>query len=51
MGNDNDEVDMNDIVMAQPTAADKNELIMRLMQQIAEMRVEMQRMRDSPNPV
>ena len=51
MGDNNDEIDMNDVVVAQPAAADKNELIMLLMQQIAEMRVEMQRMRDSPNPV
>ena len=51
MGDHNDEVDMNDVVVAQPTAADKNELIMQLMLQIAEMRVEMQRMQDSPNPV
>ena len=44
MGDNNEEIDMNDVVVAQPTAADKNELIMQLMQQIAEMRVEMQRM-------
>ena len=51
MGDNNDEIDMNDNVVAQPTVADKNELIMQLMLQIAEMRVEMQRMQDSPNPV
>ena len=51
MGDNNDEIDMNDVVVDQPAAADKNELVMQLMQQIAEMRVEMQRMRDSPNPV
>ncbi|TMW81264.1 hypothetical protein EJD97_010805, partial [Solanum chilense] len=38
-------------VVAQPAAADKNELIMQLMQQIAEMRVEMQRMQDLPNRI
>ena len=51
MRDNNDEIDMNDVVVDQPAAADKNELVMQLMQQIAEMRVEMQRMRDSPNPV
>ena len=51
MGDNNDEVDMNDVVVDQPTAADKNELIMQLMQQIAEMRVEMQRMQDLANPI
>ena len=50
-GDNNDEIDMNDVVVAQPAAADKNELIMRLMQQIAEMRVEMQRMQDLSNPI
>ena len=43
MGDNNDEIDMNDVVVAQPASADKNELIMQLMQQIAKMRVEMQR--------
>ena len=47
MGDNNDEIDTNDVVMAQPAAADKNELIMQLMQQIAEM----QRMRDLSNPI
>ena len=51
MGDNDDEIEMNDIVVAQPAAADKNELIMQLMQQIAEMRVEIQRMRDGSNPV
>ena len=51
MGDNNDEVDMNDVVVAQLVAADKNELIMQLMQQIAEMRVKMQRMQDGSNPV
>ena len=32
MGDNNDEVYMNDVVVAQPAAADKNELIMQLMQ-------------------
>ena len=51
MEDNNDEVDMNDVAVAQPVAADKNESIMQLMQQIAEMRVEIQRMRDGSNPV
>ena len=51
MGDNNDEIDMNDVVVDQPAAADKNELVMQLMQQIAEMRVEMQRMQDLPNPI
>ena len=42
---------MNDVVVAQPAAADKNELIMQLMQQIVEMRVEMQRMQGVSNPI
>ena len=50
MGDNNDEIDMNDVVVAQPASANKNELIMQLMQQIAKMRVEMQRMQDLPNP-
>ena len=51
MGDNNDEIGMNDVVVAQPGAADKNELTMQLMQQIAEMRVEIQRMRDGSNLV
>ncbi|XP_069152548.1 uncharacterized protein [Solanum lycopersicum] len=51
MGDNNEEIEIDDVVVAQPAAADKNELIMQLMQQIAEMRVEIQRMRDGSNPV
>ena len=51
MGDNNEEIEIDDVVVAQPAAADKNELIMQLMQQIAEMRVEMQSMRDLPNPI
>ena len=51
MGDNNEEFDMNDVVVAQPVAADKNELIIQLMQQIAEMRIELQRMQDESNPV
>ena len=38
MGDNNDEIDMNDVAVAQPAAADKNKMIMQLMQQIAEIR-------------
>ncbi|XP_069148216.1 uncharacterized protein [Solanum lycopersicum] len=48
MGDNNDEVSLTDIVVAQPTVAEQNELIAQLMQQIAEMRVEMQRRQDTP---
>ena len=32
MGDNNDEISLNDVVMAQPAATDQNELIMQLMQ-------------------
>ena len=48
MGDNNDEVSLTDVVVAQPTVAEQNELIAQLMQQIADMRVEMQRRRDTP---
>ena len=51
MGDNNEEVSLTDFVVAQSPAADQNELIMQLMQQIAEMRVEMQRMQDLSNRV
>uniref|UniRef100_M1DI32 Integrase core domain containing protein n=1 Tax=Solanum tuberosum TaxID=4113 RepID=M1DI32_SOLTU len=51
MGDNNEEIGLTDVVVAQPVIADQNELIMQLMQQITEMRVEMQRRQDSPNPV
>ena len=41
---------LTDVVVAQPTVAEHNELIMQLMHQIAEMRVEMQRRQDLPPP-
>ena len=41
MGVCNEEVSLTDVVAAQPTVEDQNELILQLMQQIAEMRVEM----------
>ena len=43
MGDSNEEVSLTNVVVAQPTIADQNELILQLMQQIAEIRVEMQR--------
>ena len=51
MGDNNEEIEIDDVVVAQPAAADKNELIMQLMQQIAEMSVEIQRMQDLYNPI
>ena len=49
MGNNNEEVSLTDVLMAQPTIADQNELISQLMKQIAEMRVQMQRRHDLPS--
>ncbi|XP_049345800.1 uncharacterized protein LOC125810336 [Solanum verrucosum] len=50
MGDNVEDTSLTDVVVAQPVIADQNELIMQLMQQIAEMRVEMQRRQDLPNP-
>ena len=50
MGDNNDEVSLTNVVGAQPTVAEQNELIAQLMQQIADMRVEMQRRQDTPPP-
>ena len=50
MGDNNEEVSLTDFVVAQPTAAEHNELVMQLMQQIAEIRVEMQQKHDPPPP-
>uniref|UniRef100_M1DD01 Uncharacterized protein n=1 Tax=Solanum tuberosum TaxID=4113 RepID=M1DD01_SOLTU len=41
MGDNNEETSLIDIMVAQPALADQNELILQLMQQIAEIRVEM----------
>uniref|UniRef100_M1A7P6 Uncharacterized protein n=1 Tax=Solanum tuberosum TaxID=4113 RepID=M1A7P6_SOLTU len=48
MSDNNEEPDLTDVVVAQPALADQNKLILKLMQQIAEMRVEMQRKQDLP---
>ncbi|XP_069155857.1 uncharacterized protein [Solanum lycopersicum] len=50
MGDNNDEGRLTDVVVAQPTVVEQNELIMQLMQQIAEMKNEMQRRQDAPPP-
>uniref|UniRef100_M1DMA6 Uncharacterized protein n=1 Tax=Solanum tuberosum TaxID=4113 RepID=M1DMA6_SOLTU len=50
MGDKNDEISLTDVVVAQSAAADQNELIMQLMQQIAEIRIEMQIRQDLSNP-
>uniref|UniRef100_M0ZRU7 Integrase core domain containing protein n=1 Tax=Solanum tuberosum TaxID=4113 RepID=M0ZRU7_SOLTU len=51
MGDNNEEIGLTDVVVAQPTVADQNELILQLMQQITEMRVEIQRRQNLPNPI
>ena len=50
MGDNNEQISLTDVVVAQPTLAEQNELIAQLMQQIADMRVEMQRRQDTPPP-
>ncbi|XP_069149209.1 uncharacterized protein [Solanum lycopersicum] len=50
MGDNNEQISLTDVVVAQPTMAEQNELIAQLMQQIADMRVEMQRRQDTPPP-
>ncbi|XP_069149116.1 uncharacterized protein [Solanum lycopersicum] len=50
MGDNNEQISLTDVVVAQPTAAEQNELIAQLMQQIADMRVEMQRRQDTSPP-
>ena len=50
MGDNNDEANPTDVVVSQPIVAKQNELIAQLMQQIAEIRVEMQRRQDTPPP-
>ena len=49
MGDNNEEVSLTDVVVAQPTIAEQNELIMQLMQQIVELRMEMQRRQIFPH--
>lgn len=41
-----DEIDITDVVVAQPATVDQIELFMQFMQHIAEMRVEMERIQD-----
>ena len=50
MGDNNDEEILTDVVVALPTVEEQNELIMQLMQQVAEMRVEMQQTQYMPPP-
>ena len=50
MGDSNEEVSLIDVVVSRPTITDQNELILQLMQLIAEMRVEMKRRHDLPPP-
>lgn len=51
MGDNNKEIRLTDVIMAQPTFANQNKLIMQLMEQIVEMRVEMQRRQDLSTPI
>lgn len=51
MGDKNEEISLTNVVMDQPTIPNQNELIMQLMQQIAEERIEMQMRHDLSNPV
>lgn len=41
MGDNIEEISLTDVVVAQPAIADENELTIKLMQQIAELRVQM----------
>ena len=51
MGDNNEEISLTDVMVAQPALADQNELILQLMQQIVEMRVEMQKKQDLLPPI
>ena len=46
MGDNNEEISLINVVVAQLAIADQNELIMQLMQQIAETKLEIQRRQD-----
>ena len=48
MGDGNEEVSPTDVVVALPTIADQNELILQLIQQIAVITVEMQKIQHLP---
>ena len=48
MGDNNEQISLADVVVAQPTVAEQNDLIAQLMQEIADMRFEMQRRQDTP---
>ncbi|KAK4731556.1 hypothetical protein R3W88_024544 [Solanum pinnatisectum] len=50
MGDNVGDTSLTDVVVAQHIITDQNELKVQLMQQITEMRVEMQRRQDLPNP-
>ena len=50
MGDNNDEVNLTDVVVAQHTVAEQNKLIMQIMQQVTEIRVEMLQRQDTPPP-
>ena len=45
----NDKVGLNDVIVAQPSTVEQNELIAQLMQQIVELRAEYKKKQDFPN--
>ena len=45
----NDETGLTEVVVAQPSSADQSEVIAQLMQQIADLQVQIQRKQDLPN--
>ncbi|XP_069146122.1 uncharacterized protein [Solanum lycopersicum] len=50
MGDNNEQVSLTDVVVAQPTVAEQNELIAQLMEQIADMRQNYQTAQNVPSP-
>ena len=48
MGDNDEEISLTDVVVAQSTIEDQNEMIMKLIQQIIEIRVEIQTRQDLP---
>uniref|UniRef100_M1DIF7 Uncharacterized protein n=1 Tax=Solanum tuberosum TaxID=4113 RepID=M1DIF7_SOLTU len=51
IGNNDEEISLTDVIVAQAIIADQNELIMQLMQQITELKAEAQRTQGPSNPI
>uniref|UniRef100_M1DVL6 Uncharacterized protein n=1 Tax=Solanum tuberosum TaxID=4113 RepID=M1DVL6_SOLTU len=51
MGDNNDYIGLTEVVVAQSSVVEQNELIMQLMQQIADLKAEVQKKQDLPNPI